>query len=55
MIDEHVSGRFIDPGQYARAESIIGPAPALIAQELDLPTWVVEAWQRWARHRRLTI
>ena len=49
MIDERVSRRFIDPGQYARAESLIGPAPALIAEELDLPTWVVEAWQRQAR------
>ena len=53
--DEHVSRRFIDPGQYARAESLIGPAPALIAEELDLPAWVVEAWQRWVRHRSLTI
>lgn len=42
--DEHVSRRFIDPGQYARAESLIGPAPTLIAEELDLPAWVVEAW-----------
>lgn len=49
MIDERVSRRFIDPGQYARAESLTGPAPALIAEELDLPTWVVEAWQRQAR------
>lgn len=49
MIDERVSRRFIDPGQYARAESLIGPAPALIAEELDVPAWVVEAWQRQAR------
>lgn len=53
--DEHVSRRFIDPGQYARAESLIGPAPTLIAEELDLPAWVVEAWQRQARHSSLTM
>ena len=25
------------------------------ADELDLPTWVVEVWQRQARHRSLTM
>ena len=49
LIDEHVARRFIDPGRYARAESLVGPDPDLIADELDLPPWVVEAWQRWAR------
>lgn len=49
LIDEHVARRFIDPAQYARAERILGPDPVLIADELDLPPWVVEAWQRWAR------
>lgn len=49
LIDEHVARRFVDPGLYARAERVLGPDPALIADELDLPPWVVEAWQRWAR------
>ncbi|WLD80919.1 hypothetical protein QU668_04045 [Schaalia sp. HMT-877] len=49
LIDEHVARRFIDPGRYALAERVLGPDPALIADELDLPPWVVEAWQRWAR------
>lgn len=49
LIDEHVARRFVDPGQYARAEHVLGPDPALIADELDLPSWVVEAWQRWMR------
>ena len=44
-----VARRFVDPGRYARAEGLVGPDPALIADELDLPPWVVEAWQRWAR------
>lgn len=55
MIDERVSRRFIDLGQYARAESLTGPAPALIAEELDLPAWVVEAWQRQVQHGSLTM
>ncbi len=49
LIDEHVARRFVDPGRYARAEHVLGPDPALIADELDIPAWVVEAWQRWAR------
>lgn len=49
LIDEHVARRFIDPGLYARAEGLVGPDPDLLADELDLPAWVVEAWQRWAR------
>lgn len=51
LIDEHVARRFVDPAQYARAERVLGPDPALIADELDLPPWVIEAWQRWARRR----
>ena len=55
LIDEHVARRFVDPGRYARAEGLVGPDPALIADELDLPPWVVEAWQRWARRGSLTM
>lgn len=28
------------------AEGPVGQAPALIVNELDLPTWVIEAWQQ---------
>ena len=38
-----------DAAGYARAERLVGPDPALIADELDLPAWVIEAWQRWMR------
>lgn len=31
----------VPTGTYA--EGLVGPAPALIADELDLPTWVIEA------------
>ena len=55
LIDEHVARRFVDPGRYARAESLVGPDPDLIADELDLPPWVVEAWQRWVRRGSLTM
>lgn len=49
LIDEHVARRFVAPARYARAERLVGPDPALIADELDLPAWVIEAWQRWMR------
>ena len=25
------------------------PPPGPLADELDLPAWVIEAWQRWIR------
>lgn len=50
-IDEEVSVGFVDPREYARAERIRGPYAACIADEMDLPQWVVEAWQR----RRLRV
>lgn len=30
-------------------QRLVGPDLALIADELDLPAWVIEAWQRWIR------
>ena len=38
-------------GLYPRAGSLVGPGPALIAEEIDLPGGVVEAWQRRAQTR----
>ena len=43
------SRRFIVPGMYPRAGSLVGPCLALIAEEIDLPGGVVEAWQRRAQ------
>lgn len=45
-IDERVATMYVDPMAYARAERIRGPYAACIADELDLPQWVIEAWQR---------
>lgn len=46
LIDERVARMYVDPLAYARAERIRGPYPACIADELDLPQWVIMAWQR---------
>lgn len=46
LIDERVATLYVDPHVYARAEHIRGPYPGAIADELDLPQWVIEAWQR---------
>jgi len=46
LIDERVAGVFVDEDAYARAEAVRGPCAAVIADELDLPAWVVAAFQR---------
>lgn len=46
LIDERVAREFIDPKAYARAERVRGPAAGCIADELNLPVWLVEAYQR---------
>jgi hypothetical protein len=46
FIDEKVALRFINPTTYARLEEVYGCEPGVIAEELDLPRWVIEAWQR---------
>lgn len=46
LIDERVARMYVDPLAYAQAEQYRGPYAAAIADELDLPQWVVEAWQR---------
>jgi hypothetical protein len=45
-IDERVATMYVDLQAYAQAERIYGPAPGILAGELDLPQWVIEAWQR---------
>lgn len=46
FIDEKVALRFVDSEAYARLEEVYGCEPGVIAEELDLPRWVIEAWQR---------
>ena len=45
-IGEMVAGIIIDPDEYARAERMYGPAPALLARELDTTQSVIRAFQR---------
>ena len=46
FINEKVALRVIKPTTYARLEEVYGCEPGVIAEELDLPTWLIEAWQR---------
>jgi hypothetical protein len=46
FIDEKVALRFVDSEAYAKLETAYGCEPGVIAEELDLPRWVIEAWQR---------
>lgn len=45
-VDELAAMMLINTSAYAMIEEIYGPHPGTIARELDLPVWVVEAWQR---------
>ena len=45
LVDEAVALRFVDPGEYARAEVECEGEAAAIGEELDLPVWVVRAWR----------
>lgn len=46
FIDEIVALRFVNSEAYAKLETAYGCEPGVIAEELDLPRWVIEAWQR---------
>lgn len=48
--DEYAARRLITPQDYAAAERAVGDShPGALAIELDVCTWVVEAWQHAAR------
>lgn len=44
-IDRQVACRLLDVGRYAAAEAVAGPAVGALAAELEVPTWVVVAYQ----------
>ena len=46
FIDEKVALRFVDSEAYVKLETAYGADPGAIGEELDLPRWVIEAWQR---------
>lgn len=50
-VDEKAAILLIDPLDYAQAENMYDAYPGSIARELDLPVWVVEAWQRHMARR----
>ena len=45
-IDERVATLLVSPRDYARAESQVGEHLGGLAAALDVPVWVVEAFQR---------
>lgn len=47
LIDERVAQAFIMPEQFAAAERIHGDDSWAIAEELDLPAWVIDAYRRF--------
>lgn len=49
---EYAARMLITPGEYERAERIVGPSVNAIAIELDLTPITVEAWRRWWRTTR---
>ncbi len=48
-IDRTVASRLITPDGYRAAEAAVGPHPAALAVELDLPRWVIDAYQTTLR------
>ena len=50
--DAEAARTLIEPAEYAEAERAHGPHVGAIASELGVCTWVVEAFQREARHGR---
>ena len=46
LIDERVAHAFIEPDQFAAAERLHAGDSWAIAEELDLPAWVVDAYRR---------
>ncbi|MEW6896164.1 ImmA/IrrE family metallo-endopeptidase [Trueperella pyogenes] len=44
-VDREAARLLISPAEYVLAEHLYGPNTAAIADELNLPTWIVEAYQ----------
>lgn len=44
-IDRSVAMKMISPGEYEAAERIVGAHLGALAAELEVPVWVVEAYQ----------
>lgn len=48
-VDKLAARLLISPKEYAQAERLCGPHAGAIARELELPRWVVQAWQDQAQ------
>lgn len=48
-VDETVAHTLLDHEQVARAEAAVGCHPGALADELEVPTWVITAYQRTLR------
>lgn len=44
-VDRMAARLIVVPSEYAAAERLYGPHAGAIAKELDLPVWVILAWQ----------
>lgn len=48
-VDKLAARLLVSPAEYAQAERLCGPHAGAIARELELPRWVVQAWQDQAQ------
>ena len=54
LINRLVACRLIAVGEYAAAERVVGPSVGALAAELDVPVWVIMAFQRTLRTQMVT-
>lgn len=45
LVDRAAARLLISPIEYQIAERIVGCVPGALAEELDVPVWVIHAWQ----------
>lgn len=48
-VDKLAARLLVSPAEYEQAERLCGPHAGAIARELELPRWVVQAWQDQAQ------
>lgn len=49
-IDRAVATTLLTPEAYRRAETLVGPHPGALAAELEVPMWVIHAFNHTLRH-----
>ncbi len=53
-VDRLAARMLVVSSEYEEAERLYGPHAGAIAKELDLPRWVVRAWQEQAKNSRFS-